>query len=470
MIKTRILKKNHLVILLSLFISLSTTAQTREIDSLKQLLQKEKTDTGRVIRLANLGFSLMYGNPDTAMKLAMEGLALSRKIRFERGEARSLAMVGNVYYAFGDYSKALAKYLEVLKIREKISNLNGYYSSMGNLGLVYTELKNYRLSLEYHFKALRSFEQRGDKRRIANTKVNIASTYKQMGLYDSSILFAEQAKLLASQTNYDGVEGEALTYLGEISFLKGENSLALEYCRLSFPLLIRAQTINVLCMSYLHTAGIFEKLNQKDSVLFYARQSLQLAKERNFLKEVRNAAQFLSHYYRKISADSAFYYQDISKAMNDSLFSQEKQNEMQSMTFEETMRQQEKEADKFKEEEDRKHNLQYAAIAVALLTFVIIFFLFSRSVIVGDKFIRFFGILGLLAVFEFINLFIHPHLAHFTNDSPVLMLVILMCIAALLIPLHHKLEHWITHKMIEKNKKIRLASAKRTIEKLEGEN
>ena len=144
-----------------------------------------------------------------------------------------------------------------------------------------------------------------------------------MGLYDSSILFAEQAKLLASKIKYDEVEGEALNYLGEISFLKGENSLALEYCRLSFPLSIRAQAINVLCMAYLNTAGIFEKLNQKDSVLFYSKQSLQLAKERNFLKEVRNAAQFLSHYYRKISADSAFYYQDISKAMTDSTISVE---------------------------------------------------------------------------------------------------------------------------------------------------
>ena len=46
-------------------------------------------------------------------------------------------------------------------------------------------------------------------------------------------------------------------------------------------------------------------------------------------------------------------------------------------------------------------------------------------------------------------------------------LIILVGIAALLIPLHHKLEHWIKHKMVEKNKRIRLAAAKRTIEKLE---
>ena len=77
--------------------------------------------------------------------------------------------------------------------------------------------------------------------------------------------------------------------------------------------------------------------------------------------------------------------------------------------------------------------------------------------------------LGLLAVFEFINLFIHPYLAHVTNDSPVLMLCVLIAIGALLIPLHHKLKKWITKIMVEKNKKIRLDATKKTIASLEGE-
>ena len=54
-------------------------------------------------------------------------------------------------------------------------------------------------------------------------------------------------------------------------------------------------------------------------------------------------------------------------------------------------------------------------------------------------------------------------------DSPVLMLLILIGIGALLVPLHHRLEKWITKIMVEKNKKIRLAAAKKTIASLEGE-
>ena len=80
--------------------------------------------------------------------------------------------------------------------------------------------------------------------------------------------------------------------------------------------------------------------------------------------------------------------------------------------------------------------------------------------------ISFFGVLGLLVVFEFINLLIHPSLASTTHDSPVLMLLALVVIASLLIPIHNRLEKWIKEKMIKKNKKIRLEAAKKTIEKL----
>jgi hypothetical protein len=48
------------------------------------------------------------------------------------------------------------------------------------------------------------------------------------------------------------------------------------------------------------------------------------------------------------------------------------------------------------------------------------------------------------------------------------MLLIMVAVAAVLVPLHHRLEHWITHKLVEKNVRIRLAAAKRTIQQLEG--
>lgn len=81
--------------------------------------------------------------------------------------------------------------------------------------------------------------------------------------------------------------------------------------------------------------------------------------------------------------------------------------------------------------------------------------------------IRFLGILSLLIVFEFVNLFIHPHLDKWTNHSIPMTLGIMVFVAALLIPLHHNLDHWVTHQLVEKNRRIRLAAAKKTIADLD---
>jgi NADH:ubiquinone oxidoreductase subunit 3 (subunit A) len=89
---------------------------------------------------------------------------------------------------------------------------------------------------------------------------------------------------------------------------------------------------------------------------------------------------------------------------------------------------------------------------------------------VNEAMIKFIGIMVLLIVFEFINLLIHPFLGEITHHSPLLMLLVMVAIAALLVPLHHRLEKWISHRLVEKNKRIRLEAAKRTIEKLEQKN
>jgi hypothetical protein len=44
-----------------------------------------------------------------------------------------------------------------------------------------------------------------------------------------------------------------------------------------------------------------------------------------------------------------------------------------------------------------------------------------------------------------------------------------MCIAALLIPLHHRLQTWMTQQLVQKNRRLRLIAAKKTIALLDAE-
>ena len=93
-------------------------------------------------------------------------------------------------------------------------------------------------------------------------------------------------------------------------------------------------------------------MKKNDSTILYAKKSLVIATEKGFILSIRDAGRFLTSYYRTINkADSAFFYLDITKIANDSLFSQQKQKQFQSLAFDEKLRQNEIAAAELKSKE-----------------------------------------------------------------------------------------------------------------------
>ena len=316
-------------------------AQTNARDSLKQLLQKEKTDTGKVSLLCNLSFEYFESKPDTAMALALEALTLSRRIGFTKGEAVSLNRVGTAYSVLGNYPKQLEVLLEALKINEKINNIDGIHRNLNNIGLVYRNQGDNRQAIEYFLKSKSYSEKAGDKKAISIALVNIGAAYNELKIYDSALIFTQEGNNIASAIGYSRITGNSFRIIGDINAGKNQNTLALEYYRLGLPHLRVAENNLSVCEAFLGMAKVFEKLRQNDSVLYYATQSYFISKVAGFTLAARDAARFLSLHYRKFNTDSAFFYQDITKAANDSLFSQEKQRKFQSLAFDEKIRQQE---------------------------------------------------------------------------------------------------------------------------------
>jgi tetratricopeptide (TPR) repeat protein len=439
----------------------NTDAQTsaKARDSLKTLIKNERRDASRVLLLIDLGNTYRTNKPDKAMHLALDALSISQRISFTKGEAISLNLIGEIYRIEGNSAKAMTAYLESLKLNEKINNQAGIASNFNNMGLIYRVQEQYSLAIEYFKKAQEIYEQIGNKSSTASW-TRLARTYFATKQYDSATVYSQQAYQVARKLNNSFPIGAHFSLMGDIYNETGEKKLALEYYRQSLPYLRRSEVNDVLSTALLSMAKLFESGRQKDSSLFYANQAFEINKAAKYTKGVSDASTFLSSFHENTgNSDSALFYIKVAAVAKDSLFSEQRSNQFQSLIYDEKVRQKEIAI-------DRQHNLQFTALAIGLITFIILFFVLSRSIIVKTQFIEFFGILGLLAVFEFINLFIHPHVAHLTNDSPVLMLLILIVIGALLVPLHHKLEKWITKIMVEKNKRIRLEAARKTIAEL----
>jgi len=200
-----------------------------------------------------------------------------------------------------------------------------------------------------------------------------------------------------------------------------------------------------------------------------ALENLAVAKKAGITEGMSTVAEILRKVYaHALNKDSAYYYAVMQIDYKDLVSNQKRIAEFQNLTFGQQLREIDEQTKADEAEEQQEQNIQYALIAIGIITFILLFLLLSRSIITNTKVIEFLGVLALLIVFEFINLLVHPFIETATNHSQILTLLALVGIAALLVPLHHRVEKWATKKLIEKNRTIRLTAAKRTIEKLEG--
>jgi tetratricopeptide (TPR) repeat protein len=456
------MKKISLFLLLSFF-ALKISAQAPEIDSLTKLLKTEIPDTVRVEILRKLSF---YGQSfRLGVDYATEGLDLARKINFENGEAACLYQLGNCYMSISNFSIALHYFIESLKVRERVKDINGIAKSNHGIGTIYYEQGDYKKALSYYEKSL--LMESIDNYRLATFYQDFGDCYSRLNLSDSALVYYQRSYEKFNLTTDKYQLNVTLSGLGNMQNKMGNAELALGYFRQALRNGVAYNDTLNLSFTNLEIAKLFDAAGQQDSSIFYAGQSLFYAQKGTVLKNVIASGNLLSKLYKNKDDKSALHYLEISQAANDSLFSREKSMQIQNMFFTESQRETELAEKAKKDWEDRKQNIEYALIALGIITFVILFLLLSRSIIVNEKMISFFGILGLLVVFEFINLFIHPFLEKVTHHNLVLMLLVLVAVASLLIPLHHRMEKWIKEKMVLKNKRIRLDNAKKTIEQLE---
>ena len=443
------------------------TIQTYNIDSLKQVLSTDLHDTNRIWALNNLGRNIQ--NSDTILGLAEQAIALSQPIGFTRGEAEAYNNIGLWFNQKGNYPKALQNYLKSIQLSESINYEAGLKRSFNSISTVYLYLKDYNTSALYARKARSLSIKQHDLHVLALSSAWLSKAYLELHRNDSALKYAQESYEAAIKRKEPFPLYLATARLGEVNAVEGNHSLALEYLRLSLNNSKKDQRFFRIAGAHQQLANEFKNIGARDSCLFHARQAFNISKAENLPATLLSSSLLLSELYEGVDNTESLYYHKLALAAQDSLFSQEKNHQVEALRFSETLRQQEVEAARKQAEFERKNNLQYAGIAFGFIVFVIVFLLLSHSIIARPGLIRFLGVLALLIVFEFINLLLGPLVDRVTDRSPILMLITMVCIAAILIPVHHQLDKWVTQKLVEKNKRIRLAAAKKIIASLEPE-
>lgn len=402
---------------------------------------------------------------------ALEIVTYFNRQKDETGSDYTQLSIASWLGIMGDYSTGLETGIPLLSKFEKRSDSFGIITCLKLISVSYNFSQNHAQSIAYMKRRIAVAEAQHNDAWLADAYNDIAYMYSEASMPDSGIIYAQKAVNINTRMNHTPYLIASFGTLAENYMAQGEYELALPFLKKSLSFDSSMYSPWTTAFAYTDLAEAFLGLKAYDSSTHYAHKSMSLSDKMGFKYLLLRSYQAL---YKSFEAtgktDSSNIYFRLATITKDSIYSIEKTNKIQAINFKEQIHQKQIESEKLKAAEERSNNIQYAAIAIGIILFISVFLLISRSIIVNEKWISFLGVLGLLILFEFINLFLHPYLDKLTGHSPVLMLAIMVIIASLLIPLHHRLEHWVKIKMVEKNKRIRLEAAKKTIKQLEDES
>ncbi|RYF91372.1 MAG: tetratricopeptide repeat protein, partial [Chitinophagaceae bacterium] len=433
-------------LLIAIFWMMLASGQKYRVDSLRLELSKATEDSSIVKLKWLLADAISVYNTDSALLLSQQAHSRAGEILYLEGQSRSLGVMANVFSKIGNYPLALDYYLRKLKIDEQRNLPRNLASVHINLAIVYVYQEQYQNALRYYYVAdsiIRVNNLQDIRYHIA---LNLGDVYDRLGISDSAFMYFNRSLQLAKALNEKDLIGASMVGLGHSFFKLADTAKAKQYYKEALVNLEAAADEDLMCEAALGLAKLYGKYRMHDSAHHFANFSLQLATKDGFQSRQLDAVNFLTQHYDELQQiDSAYHYLQLAQGLKDSISSKERIRQSQILSSNENIRQMEIAENRKKAAVQRGKQLQLLFIGMFIPGLFLILLFLSR-IKINVKVIKTAGIISLLILFEYLTILLHPRVQALAHHKPVYELLIFVCIAALLIPAHHRIEHWLIKK------------------------
>ncbi|HEX8333393.1 MAG TPA: hypothetical protein VF622_12255, partial [Segetibacter sp.] len=161
------------------------------IDSALQVLKTSKEDTNKVKTLNWLAYKFQWNDPKKSLEYGLPALALAQKLKYKKGEIRSLFSIGEALAVSGNYAKAIEIKFKALEEAENLKDEYEIGIAFGNIAAGYFYQGDYEQTIRYTKKAVQSPEVA----RVRSLQMNgfLAEAYFKLNRLDSALYYAQRA-------------------------------------------------------------------------------------------------------------------------------------------------------------------------------------------------------------------------------------------------------------------------------------
>jgi diguanylate cyclase (GGDEF)-like protein len=262
-----------------------------------RLAQKCGSQEGRALSLLMMGYAnRALSNNTQCIKDMLVASQIFEDLRHQKGQMRTLNLLGINYFYFGKYEQAMAYLSKSLVIARDIGDQFIEASILNNIGEIHRQLEQYGEALLYYEEALAISESLHNLSNIAAILLNMGHIYSRLNQGAKALVNYQKSQKYSSEVGDKILIGEALNNIGKVYEKLQEDQLALQYYLDSLSLLEECGNKFYSIDALVSVGKLF--INQKqDKGLAYLRKALILAEELSAKNECAKIHILLSSYY-----------------------------------------------------------------------------------------------------------------------------------------------------------------------------
>jgi two-component system, NarL family, sensor kinase len=284
-------------------------------DSLLKQLVSAKEDTSKVMLLMKLGSLYEANNQDSATYYLEQGRVLSEKLNYLNGLYHYQNRKTILLYTKGEYKAAMGEAQKGLLIARQIKDTSKIIIMLNNLGILSMYFGDYEGQLHYAIQVLKSVESIKDSASMAGAYHNLANSYHALKQYQKGVTNAAYGIYVNS------VNSKKSSYVNRIystlaqcyEGLRKFDS-ALHYYDIAIRESVRANDKYAEASVFGYKANAYAMIHQFANMLIAAQKSYALSKDlqsRQLTAGALNTLAFAQHLNNK-SVDAK---KNITKAL-----------------------------------------------------------------------------------------------------------------------------------------------------------